>query len=653
MCRKLICLVSFVLVLGVVAVASGKEGLLGEYYHGSAGDPWQTLVMERVDPTVDFNWGSGSPDPSVNSNNFTVRWTGMIEVPGSATYTFHTQSDDGIRLWVNNVQIINNWTDHSNTHDSGDIALTGGLQYEIMLEYYDAGGDAVCELSWSTPTLTREAIPSQYLSVERSYARRPDPADGTILRETWVSLEWTAGDYAVSHDVYFGDNFDDVNDGTGETFYVNQGDTYFVVGFPGFPYPDGLVPGTTYYWRIDEVDPSNTYKGNVWSFAIAPKTAFDPDPADGAEFVDPNAELSWEPGFGAMLHYVYFGDNFNDVNDATGGPPSGVATHTPGPLELERVYYWRVDEFDRLATHKGDVWSFTTPGAIGSPNPPNDATDARITPTLSWNPGDSAASHQVYFGSDEEVVRNADTTSPEYKGTKALGAEKYDPGKLEWDTTYYWRVDEVNNLNPDSPWVGNVWSFTTADFLTVDDFEDYNDYPPDEIWSTWVDGYGIPANGATVGYPDPDWYQDEHYVEIVIVHGGRQSMPYFYDNALGNSEATMTLVSVRDWTENGVSILTIWFSGDASNAAVPMYVVLNGSAVVYHDNPNAAQIDTWTEWTIDLQAFADQGVNLTNVNSIGIGFGDRSSPQAGGSGVVYFDDIRLYRSAPPEPEPQP
>jgi len=81
-----------------------------------------------------------------------------------------------------------------------------------------------------------------------------------------------------------------------------------------------------------------------------------------------------------------------------------------------------------------------------------------------------------------------------------------------------------------------------------------------------------------------------------------------------------------------------------------LYVALNGRAVVNHDNADAAQITTWTQWDIDLQAFADQGVNLANVNTIALGLGDRNNPQAGGSGTMYFDDIRLY---PPAPEPAP
>jgi hypothetical protein len=74
-----------------------------------------------------------------------------------------------------------------------------------------------------------------------------------------------------------------------------------------------------------------------------------------------------------------------------------------------------------------------------------------------------------------------------------------------------------------------------------------------------------------------------------------------------------------------------------------MYVALNGNAVVYHDNPDATKIYIWMEWRIDLQAFADQGVNLANVNTIALGFGDRNNPQPGGKGLMLFDDIRLYR----------
>ena len=88
--------------------------------------------------------------------------------------------------------------------------------------------------------------------------------------------------------------------------------------------------------------------------------------------------------------------------------------------------------------------------------------------------------------------------------------------------------------------------------------------------------------------------------------------------------------------------------GIISNSSEPMYVILNGNAVVYHDVPNASQIRDWTEWEIPLQRFADLGVNLSRVNSFGIGFGNRNNPQAGGKGTMYIDDIRLY--LPPHAE---
>jgi hypothetical protein len=455
--------------------------------------------------------------------------------------------------------------------------------------------------------------------------------------------------------VYIGDNFDDVNNGAEGTFQGNQAGTFIVVGFPGFLFPDGLVPGTTYYWRIDEVndtEPNSPWKGPVWSFSIPPKTAYAPNPADGAELVDPNVELSWTGGFGSKLHTVYFGDNFDDVNNATGGLPQGTATYTPGPLKLAKTYYWRVDEFDIIETYKGDVWSFTTEGAVGSPDPSNGAVDVKQTQVLTWSPSVFAASHEVYFGADKDAVKNADTGSPEYKGSRNLGSQSYDPGKLEWDTTYYWRIDEVNNTNPDSPWLGILWSFTTANFLVVDDFEDY-DAGENQIWFAWHDGlgFGTPGvdpyfagngSGSAVGNESTPSYTEE-----TIVHRGNQSMPVFYDNSvLMYSEVEKMLTYPRDWTENGVSTLSIWFRGISDNAAETLYVALNGSAVVSHDNPNAAQIDRWTEWTIDLQAFADQGVNLANVNTIALGLGNRNNPQVGGSGTMYFDDIRLYRPPP-------
>jgi hypothetical protein len=289
-------------------------------------------------------------------------------------------------------------------------------------------------------------------------------------------------------------------------------------------------------------------------------------------------------------------------------------------------------------------------GRAFSPGPQDGATDVTEPLLLNWLPGGQDLHHDIYFGEDEEAVANAATENPGiYRGRQQMEMSTYDPGTLEFAKTYYWRVDEVNGIDPNSPWKGDVWSFTTADFIVVDDFENYVDLCPgpdcNRIFDVWIDGFDNPTNGSIVGYSDPP------YTEQTVVHSGDQSMPFFYDNngPVNYSEATKTLTYPRDWIEGKVSTLSLWFHGDPNNAPEPMYVALanaNGATgVVYHDDPSATQITTWTEWRIDLQEFTAQGVNPNDVDSISIGFGDKNNPMVGGSGVgvMYFDDIRLYR----------
>jgi len=725
MCKKLTCLLSFILVLGFVNNASAVQwtGLGGDNLWSNAANWEGNKVPTAADDAMVEVPGAAAPNGPVIQDGIDVE-CGLLacEVAGEPTMTMTggTLTISGWGIWWGDGPGCNatfymsggtmtltgspgihefawggasgTWIMTGGTVNAKGVKLTtdSGVKGELFLHggTYNIGtarggldmseGNGLIDITEGTLVLEgdetakindliaagkitaysgggifeldydgRNPSKTTLTAVEAGRAYNPSPADGTFYADVWVSLSWSPADDAASHNVYFGDNFDDVDSGAESAFLGNQSSTFLVVGFPGFPFAEGLVPGTTYYWRIEEVgtDGATIHKGEIWSFTVPPKTAYAPNPANGAESVDPDVELSWVEGFGALLHTVYFGDNFDDVKNAAGGLAQGATTYTPGPLKLAKTYYWRIDEFDSVATYKGDVWSFTTQGAIGSPKPSNGAVDVKQTQVLSWSPGDNAASHQIYFGTDKEVVRNANTGSPEYKGSRNLGSETYDPGMLEWNTTYYWRIDEVNNVNPDSPWTGPLWSFTTADFLVVDDFESYNDLNPEDpesnrIFKAWLDGLDDPTNGSVVGYDNPP------FAEQIIVHSGSQSMPLYYDNSVGYSEATLTLTYPRDWTENGVSTLSIWFRGNSDNAAETLYVALNGSAVVNHDNPDAAQVTTWAQWTIDLQAFADEGVNLVNVNTIALGLGNRNNPQAGGSGTMYFDDIRLYRSAP-------
>lgn len=285
-----------------------------------------------------------------------------------------------------------------------------------------------------------------------------------------------------------------------------------------------------------------------------------------------------------------------------------------------------------------EVRFFQIPVYAREPVPSSGATNFALDVILSWRAGREAAEHNVYLSDDEQAVIDgtADVTM--------LSQTVYGPMSLDLGKTYYWRVDEVNNANPDNVWVGDVWNFVATDFIVVDDFESYNDLNTEEpgskrIFNVWLDGFEDPVNGSIVGYEVPP------FAEQVIVNNGRQSMPLFYDNSVGYSETTRTMDSIRDWTRQGVSVLTIWFMGDAGNIAEQLYVALNDSAVINHDNPDAALITEWTEWNINLQEFAALGIDLTNVDTISLGLGNKANPQAGGSGIIYFDDIRLYAPA--------
>jgi hypothetical protein len=474
------------------------------------------------------------------------------------------------------------------------------------------------------------------------------------------------------------------------------------------------------------------------------------------------------------------------------------------------------------------------------PEPANEGKEVPRDTALSWMASDKADTHNVYFGENFDDVNEAGVSDPRgvLVAENQTGTTFALPNILEFNKTYYWRVDEVNAPPESEINRGNVWSFTTVNFVVVDDFEGYTDYAPDDIFTTWKDGYDTDDNGALIGYDLPDIDAGEHYVETAIIHGGKQSMPYYYNSDGKYSEAWRALDSVRDWTADDIVNLSLWFRGNPpyvggfvegpagtytisstgtdiwggydefhfafknatgaaniiakvdslqntqefakagvmirdtldpdskyvgvfitpengvrfqyrtavggvterefvegitapqwvrlerttgglvrayysadgatwerftlvqismtmpvyaglavtshdinltceavfsnvsfpnttvdaqwtdqdigllSNKAAPMYVALYNStgdpAIVYHDNPNAAQINTWTEWVIPLQAFADKGVDLTDVDRIAIGLGDKDNPQQNsGSGKMYFDDIRLYRPFPP------
>ena len=289
-------------------------------------------------------------------------------------------------------------------------------------------------------------------------------------------------------------------------------------------------------------------------------------------------------------------------------------------------------------------------GALGlpmkahSPAPANGAVDTAWSLDLAWSAGDKATHHDVYFGADAGAVANADTTTAGiYRKRLAVGTATFAVADLEWGKTYYWRVDEIDSTNPASLWKGTVWSFTTADFTVVDDFESYTDDEGGRIYETWIDGW-TNNTGATVGYAQSP------FAEQRIVHGGRQSMPLDYNNVNSPwySEAEQTWATPQNWTVNGVDTLVLYVQGGSGNGQDKLYVSLEDStgksAISVHPNAKAALAAQWTEWRIPLADFA--GVNAAKIKKLVIGVGDRANPKKGGAGLIYIDDIRIAKSKP-------
>jgi hypothetical protein len=243
-------------------------------------------------------------------------------------------------------------TTSSHTGWSVDVYYMLKGQYWSMI-----GSDLNCKV-WLDRIYIGQEPPVQH----RYRAAGPKPADGAAIEKTSYLLQWIAGDFAVSHSVYISDDFEDVNEARVTPVTTTRPE--IAVGTAAGPYPEGLTPGATYYWRVDEVndaDPASPWKGDVWSFLVRPVAAWRPNPPDGAELVKQNQKLTWEKGVAALFHYVYFGDSFSEVNAVTtGGFVTVEATYDPGMMEADKTYFWRVDTFNGAQWHKGQVWSLTT-----------------------------------------------------------------------------------------------------------------------------------------------------------------------------------------------------------------------------------------------------------------------------------------------------
>ncbi|MCH7919750.1 MAG: discoidin domain-containing protein, partial [Planctomycetes bacterium] len=516
-----------------------------------------------------------------------------------------------------------------------------------------------------------------------SVAWNPVPSDGAEDVPYTTGLSWAPGEFAATRDVYFGTQFDDVNDAgradpAGALASEGQTETTFD--------PSRLAFGETYYWRVDEVNgtPDFTiHRGDIWSFTTEPFSipitnitatasssfgASEPEKTiDGSGLVDDlhgtSAGNMWiSAGIPATLEYAFDRAyklhelwiwNSNQVIEAfvgfgvkdvviehsldgenwtvlDGVGPLAQATGTEGYAHNNTIDFGGATaQYVRLTVNSvqgiapqaslSEVRFYSIPTFATRPNPETGATDVVPNVTLAWGRDGREADHHDIY-----VGSNPDDLT--LAGTVSESGFDTLALDLELGQSYHWRVDEVNEAMDPSHWASDIWSFTTVDSISIDDMESYADAEFFEIWATWVDGFDDPTNGSLVGgvagIPETD-----------LVHGGGQSLPMDYDNsAAAQSEATRTFDAPMDWTGHGIQGLVLYFQGSASNTGGSLYVKINGTKVAYDGDPANLMRGGWSKWYIPL---ADVAGNLGRVTSLTIGI------DGGGEGVVYLDDIFL------------
>ena len=410
-----------------------------------------------------------------------------------------------------------------------------------------------------------------------------------------------------------------------------------------------------------------------------------------------NNQITTIAGLAGLSNLVFLDLANNDINDVT--ILSGLANLRS--VDLSNNF---IEEISALTTLQNlnlldllynpldeDAYVFNLP-AIEASNPGTEiyydpcpwacerrpyaeAVDITHNPVLRWTAGAWTAVHDVYFGQDEELVANATTEDTEiYRGRQKLDMVKYEPESLQWGMTYYWRVDEVNFVtieNEDGTedvneivWKGQAWSFTTAEFIVVEDFELYTDNRDagQAVFQAWTDGLGFskpepnnPGNetGSIVGHDI--WTQGTPHKTITetdIVHGGRQSMPLYYNNADEPyySLTSRTWPTPQDWTVNGMDTFELYFKGAFDNGPEQLYLSIEDDAgqitVVIYPDSDAVLAEQWRQWSIPLADLIVNGVDVTAIRKLHIGVGDLDNLQPGGIGIIHIDDIRVIQSKP-------
>ncbi|MCF7972922.1 MAG: discoidin domain-containing protein [Phycisphaerae bacterium] len=296
-----------------------------------------------------------------------------------------------------------------------------------------------------------------------------------------------------------------------------------------------------------------------------------------------------------------------------------------------------------------EVQFYGLPVYARSPVPASGSGDVLPDSVVSWRAGREAGQHTLYVSTDVNAVING-TAPSTLSSTHSLDLTSLD---LQLDQTYYWRVDEVNEAEVPSVWAGPVWQLSTPSAWVVEDFEDYGNKSPNRPFQTWLDGIGYSADdffpvayggngtGAAIGHdiwsPGSSHFDGSIMETSDTIPGSRQSMPFYYSNTGSVASKTeRTFAEPQDWTIGGAKTLSLAFKGRAGNTGT-MFIMINNVKVTYdRDNGNLSR-GSWQAWNIDLSTV---NTTLSNITKLTLGV-----EGAGASGMILFDDIRLYPKA--------
>ena len=403
------------------------------------------------------------------------------------------------------------------------------------------------------------------------------------------------------------------------------------------------------------------------------ESAWNPSPENGADTVAVDVLLSWNAGESADSHTVYFGtseSNVTDADDSIMADPCDAnfvwaeykgnqaePNYPLGILEFNTTYYWRIDECNTVSgLVEGSVWSFTTTGGKAhEPIYPENGEEVEQPLLLTWTPCYGVVSHDVYIGRFVQAVAVADHDSDEYMGN--WDDPNFSASTLNMGAIYYWRVDEI--YPGDVTVAGDVWQFSIAPSKLIEDFEDYDS--DGELRDAWGGGTNYPESAAYLYIEKFDGAEETD--QSMRIWYANQYSPYYsegYLTELGHTESTWD-----PWTQTGEIIyipldmtagrggaIDLYWHGEPGNDDGVMYVALedaDGNCVAATYEPNRAAGDPnfeATEWQIlriEIEEFSDGGLDLTEVNNIYVGVGDRFSPvQESVEGKLWVDQIRLH-----------